>query len=897
MNRRPFVTGIARSLLRAGSAATLLICATGLAQASAISMDPADWTVDRANGVVFQLVDFGGRSSVLQLGISPPAAQSSFYNWHGYSQQVDVPAGSSFIRGDIWLQQSWSSGTTTDYVRTGIWGSAMPEADVANGAYVNDHATFPIISFTNVDGVGRLEVWVDGDWVVLPGTAGLLSYDGWNTFESRLVVLPEGTRIEYLVNGELIYTYEDPVSESSDPVSPEQLFAVYLKARNNGVTEFDTYWSRLMAGIVLPEGEAIGSAEGDVLVEGSEESVVSDGAVIEGSVGATGGEQTKVVAFAGSANITGGVYGTNAHFQFATGTEGEPAPTTVIEGNLELESGSSTGGGTTEAPVVVEGNVNVDGSSRFAGNFVVDGAVTNSGVTATGNSIGMHIYNGPLVWTDSHVFEVELGADGNADLVIVTDDTPMDLATMGTIEVSTWPTGAEVLLDHPYVIFAAPVLSGDPDTVFADVTLLDDLAFLTPSLTIEAGADVWGGYAFNDLDTLTWPMGFDYTGMDAVVLTLSADIDALLEAAETPNQQAVADTLLAAAGSSGAAAAVFAQPDAAAAQSALNQLSGGIYASAGSLFVGQSLLLEDTMSSRLTGDLAFDPSSLSGRSPDLTGPEAGEGALWGRLVGAWSETDSDGNAGALTSSSNGIVLGTDRQLDETWRFGALVGYSSTSFEVEAEQASGTSDALQVGLYGSAQADGLSLRAGAGYTSGAVNIERAVGFAGEDASVSGSYDTATVLGFAELAYALDLGDLVVEPFAGVSLIRNAGGDYAETGGEAALTGSAAATEAAFTTLGLRTSAASAIDDVLSARLDAMLGWRHAFGELGTSATHGMAGGESFTVSGTPIAEDSLVTKLGLRFDLWPGADVGLYYSGEFSSAHASQSGQAQLAVRF
>ena len=60
---------------------------------------------------------------------------------------------------------------------------------------------------------------------------------------------------------------------------------------------------------------------------------------------------------------------------------------------------------------------------------------------------------------------------------------------------------------------------------------------------------------------------------------------------------------------------------------------------------------------------------------------------------------------------------------------------------------------------------------------------------------------------------------------------------------------------------------------------------------------MAGGESFTVSGTQIAEDSLVTKLGLRFDLWPGADMGLYYSGEFSSAQVSQSGQAQLAVRF
>lgn len=893
MDARPFVTGFAQGLLRAGSVATLILCATNLAQASAISMDPADWVVDRASGTIFQLVDFGGRSSVLQLGISPPAAQSSFHNWQGYSQTVDVPAGSSFIRGDIWIDQDWATGTSTDYVRTGIWGSAMSKDDVSGGTYINDHATFPIISFTNVDGVGRLEVWVEGAWVNLPGTADLLSYDGWNTFESRLLMLPEGTKIEYLVNGEVIYTYDDPVSESSAAVTPEQFWAVYLKARNNGVTEFDTYWSRLMAGIVLPEGEEIDGAEGDVLIEDEEPTVISDGAVFQGSVGATGGEQTKVVTFSGSATIEGGVFGENAQFQFGTGSS-EP---TVVKGNLELESGSSTIGGTPDNPVSVEGNVNVDSNSTFGGNFVVDGAVTNSGSTGPGNSIGMHVYNGGLTWTSTHVYEVELGADGNADLVIVTDNTPIDLATMGTIEVSSWPAGASVLLEHPYVIFAAPVLSGDPDTVFADVSLLDDLAFLTPTLSIEAGEDVWGGYAFNDLETLTWPMGFDYTDMDAVVLTLSADIDALQDAVDTPNQQAVADTLLGAAGSNAAAAAVFAQPDAAAAQNALNQLSGGIYASAGSLFIDQSLLLEDTMSSRLIGELAFDPSSLSDRSPDLSAPGTGSGALWGRLIGAWSETESDGNAGTLTSSSNGIVLGTDRQLDQTWRFGALVGYSSTSFEVEAEQASGTSDALQVGLYGSAQADGLTLRAGAGYTSGAVDIDRAVSFAGGDASVSGSFDTDTVLGFAELAYALDLGDVVLEPFAGVSLIRNSGGDYAETGGDAALTGSAAATQTAFTTLGLRTSAAFAIDDVLSARLDAMLGWRHAFGELDTSATHAMAGGESFTVSGTPVPRDSLVTKLGLRFDLWPGADMGLYYAGEFSSGHVSQSGQAQLAVRF
>src|SRR3546814_6216191 len=71
---------------------------------------------------------------------------SSFNNWQGHSQRTTAPAGESFLRGDIWIQSDWSTGTETDFQNTGMWGSAMPTATVAGGSYVDSQAVFPIRS-------------------------------------------------------------------------------------------------------------------------------------------------------------------------------------------------------------------------------------------------------------------------------------------------------------------------------------------------------------------------------------------------------------------------------------------------------------------------------------------------------------------------------------------------------------------------------------------------------------------------------------------------------------------------------------------------------------------------------------------------------------------------------
>src|SRR4030095_2059819 len=106
----------------------------------------------------------------------------------------------------LWIDDAWANGTSSDYVRTGIWGSALPEG---SASYVDSKAIFPIISFTNQDGGARFQVWdaANGGWVDLPESASTLNLGDWNNLEMR--VLPASDTIEYLVNGTVIYTWEN----------------------------------------------------------------------------------------------------------------------------------------------------------------------------------------------------------------------------------------------------------------------------------------------------------------------------------------------------------------------------------------------------------------------------------------------------------------------------------------------------------------------------------------------------------------------------------------------------------------------------------------------------------------------------------------------------------------
>ncbi len=88
-------------------------------------------------------------------------------------------------------------------------------------------------------------------------------------------------------------------------------------------------------------------------------------------------------------------------------------------------------------------------------------------------------------------------------------------------------------------------------------------------------------------------------------------------------------------------------------------------------------------------------------------------------------------------------------------------------------------------------------------------------------------------------------------------------FTETGGAAALTGSASTMSTTLTTLGARVSTEVMVGNGLFTP-SVKLGWQHAFGDVDSNAVMALSGSTPFQVTGTPIARDALALNVGLSY---------------------------------
>lgn len=658
-------------------------------------------------------------------------------------------------------------------------------------------------------------------------------------------------------------------------------------------------WTGAMRGVRNFFGASGGSAvfEGDADIAGElNAGGTGTGYTFNGNAnigGGVKGEDNNNFTFNGSATINGGMSGSNStSFQFdgetkitgdVSGSSGtsfqfsQSAPT-VITGNVSLSGNSSTSGGSVTTPVAVVGNVAVDSSSTFGGNFEITGDVKNSGATGPGNSIGVHSIHGNLNWNSTHTYQVEVDSSGNADRVNVFGDGIHDgIATIGgSVVVSPYPAGERVRLQHGYTILSAADIQGE----FASARMADDLLpYIDPVLSAGTAG-----------------------GNETVVLTLTGNEARLLKDTRTANQRAVSVTLGAIQGSNDAAAGAFLQANALEARDVLDQLSGTIHASAGGLLTEQSSLLRNVMLERvyIGGDsLLYVDTPLMSYAPADGAPAGGQAgrSMWASTFGSWGRADDDGNAGRRDHTTRGVVFGIDGQVHDAWWLGFLGGYSATSFEVTRENASGRSDNFHVGAYGGATFDQLSLRLGAAYTHHAVDIDRSVSAPFLSDDLSSEYGAGTAQLFGEAGYRIDTAGAALEPFANMALVHHAGGSYAESGGDAALSGRTGSMQMGFGTLGMRVSTEHSMGDDTTLRLNGILGWRHAFGDLSPQAVHALEGGAPFSVAGTAIARNTFVFEAGARLNVTRDADIGLSYSGQVAQDRNAHAIEAVFSLRF
>ncbi|MFI4994651.1 MAG: autotransporter domain-containing protein [Hyphomicrobiales bacterium] len=603
----------------------------------------------------------------------------------------------------------------------------------------------------------------------------------------------------------------------------------------------------------------------------------------------TGNDQTST-SFAGVISGTGGLAKIGNGTFTLTSASTYAGPTNVNAGTLDVN------GSLVSAVIVNNGGT-------LMGNGTIGGlAVNGGGMVAPGNSIGTLNVSGNVAFAAGSTYQAEINAAGQGDKILATGQATLSGGTVQVLAANGAYTQA-----NRYTILTA---NGGVTGTFANVTVNQNFAFLTPTLTYDAN-DAFFGFTLT-----TVPAGAPGAGQPIPFPSVAV----------TRNEAATAAAVQALGLGNAVYNAVVGQTVAGARQ-AFDALSGEIHASAATAAFEDARLPREAILDRL--NQPAEPSTLGAAIP-MTGAYAadlpsGKGpalapvsvqmyqphlfGLWGQGFGNWGHTSTDRNAASLKRDTGGFVAGADvtRSLwNGIFRLGLAGGYTNDSLSVKQRFSSGSFESVFGGLYGGASFGAIELRAGVLYGTNTTSTTRSIIFPNFADAAGSSYGGSTAQAFGELGYRIGLSGFnmsaigfsraSLEPFIGGAAIHIHQNGFVEAGGAAALTGFGKSYDLATTTLGVRAETTLAGPWPITAR--ALLGWRHAYGDVAPKALMAFQGGaQAFSIGGVPVDRDALVAEAGLDYAVSSMVTVGVSYSGQYGRRAIDNAFKGHLDVRF
>lgn len=613
-------------------------------------------------------------------------------------------------------------------------------------------------------------------------------------------------------------------------------------------------------------------------------------AVINGLVLAGGGTDTFVLGGTGTASFDVGLIGTQ-YLDFETFEKEEASHWTLTGTQNAGISSWDVNGGLLSVNATMQNTTFFVNAGTLGGTGTIGGLFASAGAkVAPGNSIGTLTVNGNAGLAAGSIFEVEVNAAGQSDLLVVN----------GTVSL----TGAilSVLADPGSYAAATSYLIIDNDGVdpvtgtFGSVTT--SLAFLTPSVSYTAN-----------------------TGND-VVLTLTRNNTTFTTVAQTPNQKAVAGALGTLPMSDPLVQAIIGQTTTGALQ-AFDALSGELHASVSGVLVQDSRYVRDAIFARLlqafyggggnaqvalaaggpTVAQSNDPLpgmmalGATGKARAAAPPPASGIAFWAQGYGAWGDIDSNGNAGSVDRTLGGFVSGMDVGLGGGWRGGVATGYAQSNISVDARLSSADVESYHLAGYLGGRLGGLALRGGGAWTWNEIDTTRAIVFPGFFQRAEASYDGDTGQVFAEAALPFADASLAWEPFARLAYVHVDTGGFTESGGIAALNSAGGDESVGYSSLGVRV-AGTMFFAGTRITPHASLAWQHAFGDVEPDQSLAFAAnGAGFTVFGAPLARNSALLDAGVQAAVAPDASIGLSYSGQLAEDVADHAVTGRFDWRF
>jgi outer membrane autotransporter protein len=637
-------------------------------------------------------------------------------------------------------------------------------------------------------------------------------------------------------------------------------------------------------------GDGVTRADAITFVGGANRLTITPTSNIIGRVSALGTIDTLIFSGEGTATFDIGqlgAVGSAAQYQgfenfnkIGGGTWLIEGDNSAFTGNTVVSDGKFVVGDDAHPNAVLGGTLNVQPGATLGGFGTVGTTTISADATlAPGNSIGTLHVNGDLNLNSDSIYAVEVGG-GTSDKTVVS----------GTATVS----GAFV-----------QVSALDPSTSYQTTQTYTILTAGTAVVGSFAGATPTAGSAFLDI-SLTYDANdvFLLVGLKPVVANPSNPTAAprvFETVANTRNEfnTAVAlDTLRQSGPSLGLYNSLLLL-DATSARTAFNDLSGEIHASVKSGLVDDSHFTRDAITDRIRaafGEGGISTGAISSATvPDQKAADPDRFAFWTRGYGAWGNIGGDGNATKLDRSTGGLFVGADGLVADTWRVGFLGGYGNTSFDADGRSSSADVDSYTIGAYAGTKINNIGLRFGVANTWDNIDTTRSINFAGVSDTARSSYDGRTTQVFGEAGYTMYSGITSFEPFAGLAYVNVRTDGYNE-GGTTGLHGGDDDMDSTFTTLGIRSSTDIALGGVTGS-VKGTLGWRHAFGDTSSEATHSFAGSQAFTVAGVPVAQDVALIEAGFDMKVNDRATVGLSYQGQFGDGSQENGVNAALHVRF
>ena len=544
-----------------------------------------------------------------------------------------------------------------------------------------------------------------------------------------------------------------------------------------------------------------------------------------------------------------------------------------------------------KAAVGLNEGVLFEANSTYENDFIVRSGGTLGGTgsvgsvtVAAGGTLAPGNINSKLT-TD----EVRFESGSTYQVMVSATDTSGVLVSSGTTDIDQNATVSILASDNgayqPSATYSIILSSGDLNGEFGTVT--DNLAFLDGTLA----------YLNDDL----FPSSVTLTLTRST--TANSELLAFSDLAATPNQKSVADTIEAA--GAGVLHDSVQSMRVGETGQGFQQLSGESH----STIHSAGLTSANTSRSSLTRRVITATGGVGASSGDQVSMGFhGEGEvpmleqlnaqMWGEAFGGWGKVDATATTASVESYGGGFLTGFDAEIIADWRTGVMAGYSRNQFHSSGNGSSGSADSYHLGAYAGTQMGPIGLRLGASFTWHDLATSRDVVFTGFSDHLEADYNASTAQAFAEIGYAFQLASGAFEPFAGLAVINQHTDGFTESGGSAALTSASNNDVMGVTSLGLRGETAIGQLSGFNASLNGSLGWRHAFGDVEPASTMRFAsGGNAFSVSGTPIDENTALFEAGLSLEKDETLGLSLSYQGEIGASAQDHSGRLSMLYRF